>query len=146
MAISIERVMRRVRNYFQRGYTEGTFAITGNVLSPAPSAPWVKISGSAYHDGVYECCSGYLQGVPEGRQDETFTGVVWMLYPPDDFLALCEEIRDYDQKNPVGALQSETFGDYSYNRGSGANGGTMSWETAFAAHLAPYRRMFTEVD
>ena len=60
MAISMETVMRRIRNYFQRGDMEGDFDIAGNVLTPAPSAPWVAIRGSLYHDGVYQCCSGYL--------------------------------------------------------------------------------------
>ena len=43
MAISMEHMMRRVRNFFQRGYVEGAFDVTGNVLTPAPSAPWVAI-------------------------------------------------------------------------------------------------------
>lgn len=146
MAISMERVMKRIRNYFQRGYTEGEFAITGNVLAPAPSAPFVAIRGSAYHDGVYECCNGYLGGMPDGKQDETFTGVVWHLHPPDDFIALCEEIARYDEKNPAGAMHSETFGDYSYTRGTNGSGAVTAWDQAFAASLAPYRKMFTEVD
>lgn len=147
MAISIEAVMRRVKNFFTRRGEQpysGEISITGNVLTPAPSALWVAIRGSLYHDGVYQCVNGYLQGVPEGRPDETFVGVVWQLYPPDDFLALCEEINSYDQKNPVGAYQSESFGDYSYTRGTGS-GGVMTWEQAYASALAPYRRMFTEV-
>lgn len=145
MAISMENVMRRVRNYFQRGYTEGTFDITGNVLSPAPAAPWVAIRGSLYHDGVYRCTDGVLQDMPEGRMDERFTGVVWHLHPPDDFVSLVEDINAYDAKNPAGAYQSESFGDYSYTRPSGANGGVMSWETAYADALRPYKRMFSEV-
>lgn len=146
MAISMEHMMRRVRNYFQRGYVEGAFDVTGNVLTPAPSAPWVAIRGSMYHDGVYQCCSGYLQGMPEGKPDENFTGVVWLLHPPDDFVALHEAINAYDAQNPVGAMHSETFGDYSYTRGSDGSGGVKAWDDAFAPQLTPYRRMYSEVD
>lgn len=149
MAISIEAVMRRIKNFFNRRGEPpymGEISITGSVLTPAPSAPWVAIRGSTYHEGVYRCDSGVLQGIPEGRPDETFTGVVWKLYPPDDFLALCEEISSYDQKNPVGAYRSESFGEYSYTRGTGSSGGVMTWEQAYASALAPYRRMFTEVE
>ena len=146
MAISMETVMRRIRNFFQRGYAEGEHQIAGNVLTPAPSAPWVAIRGSLYHDGVYQCCSGYLQGVPEGKPDETFEGRVWLLHPPDDFVALVEEIKAYDARNPVGAYHSETFGDYSYTRGTDGNGAAVSWSDAFGPALTPYRRMFTEVD
>ena len=53
MSVPIGAVMRRVRNFFERGYREGTFSIVGNVLSPAVEAPMIAIQGSRYHDGVY---------------------------------------------------------------------------------------------
>lgn len=139
MAVSIAAVMRFVNNYFERAYIDGTFTISGGVLSPAPSAPYVAIEGSAWHGGVYRI--DQLREQPE----ETFAGRVWALQPPDDFVRLCEEIAQYDADNPTGALQSESFGEYSYTRASGQNG-VIGWQTAFAARLWPYRRMFTEVD
>ena len=153
MAVSIAAVMRRVRNYFERECIEGAFAICGGVLEPMPDAPYIAISGSARHDGVFpaSALSGELTGDELSglinhdivlAKDETFDGKVWGLHPPDDFLALCEEISAYDGKNPIGAPQSESFGAYSYSRGA-AEGG---WEAAFAGRLLPYRRMFTEVN
>lgn len=139
MAVSIAAVMRFVNNYFERAYIDGTFTISGGVLSPAPAAPYVAIEGSAWHGGVYRL--DQLREHPE----ETFTGRVWALHPPDDFVQLCEEIAAYDEKNPAGALQSETFGEYSYTRAVGQTG-VIGWQTAFAQRLIPYRRMFTEVD
>ena len=88
---------------------------------------------------------GILSGVPADLPSEDFTGKVWMLYPPDDFLALCEQINQFDEKNPAGALLSESFGDYSYSRGTSGNGGVTTWSEAFADQLAMYRRMFSEV-
>lgn len=146
MAVSIAAVMRRVRNYFERGYREGTFSIVGNVLSPAVDAPMIAVTGSKYHDGVYASVNGIMQGVESVKPDETFDGIVWKLYPPDDFLQLCEQISKYDDKNPVGAFASESFGDYSYTRGTDGKGGVAGWNNAFAASLASYRQMFTEVD
>lgn len=145
MAVSIAAVMRRVRNYFERGYREGTFSIVGNVLSPAVDAPMIAVTGSRYHDGVYASVNG-IMSVEGVKPDETFEGIVWKLYPPDDFLGLCKQISQYDDKNPVGALASESFGDYSYTRGSDGQGGVMGWDKAFADGLASYRRMFTEVN
>lgn len=138
MAVSIAAVMRFVNNYFERSCTVGTFTVSGGVLSPAISAPYVAIDGSAYHGGVYR--PDQLREQPE----ETFTGRVWALYPPDDFLQLCEQINAYDEQNPAGALQSEQFGEYSYTR-MGGESGPPSWQKAFASQLWPYRRMFTEV-
>lgn len=146
MAVSIAAVMRRVRNYFERGYRKGTFSITGNVLSPAVDAPMIAIQGSSYHDGVYASVNGIMQGTPNARPDEIFEGTVWMLYPPDDFLALCEQISKYDDKNPVGALHSEKFGDYQYQRGTDGRGGVVDWRQAYMQELAPFRKMFSEVN
>lgn len=140
MAVSIAAVMRRVRNFFEREKIEGTFAISGGMLTPSPNAPYWAISGSARYDGVWP-----EKQLPIDRENETFEGVVWGLHPPEDFLQLCEEIQAYDQKNPMGALQSETFADYSYTRASAGSSAGGGWESAFEARLIPYRRMFTEV-
>lgn len=145
MAVSMAAVMRQIRNYFERGYRAGTFSITDGVLTPTPSCRYVYIQGSASHDGVWSLADGALQDVPDGIPNEAFTGRVYALHPPNDFIALCREISDYDSKNPIGALQSESFSDYSYTRAGGGSAGTQGWQADFASRLAPYRRMYTEV-
>lgn len=140
MAVSIAAVMRRVRNFFERESIEGVFAISGGVLEPAMDAPYIAISGSTWHDGVFP-----VGTLPETEHDETFHGKVWGLHPPSDFVSLCDAINNYDEKNPIGAYQSESFAGYSYNRGTVSSAGN-GWEAAFAGQLLPYRRMFTEVD
>ena len=144
MTVSVAAVMRHCRNFFEVGYLDGTFRVTGNVLSDDPGAHWVCISGSLMHDGVWEICDGYLTGRSvEGLHDEEFDGRVWLLAPPAEFIETCRTISDYVEKNPVGALVSESFGAYSYTR-STANGST-GWADVFSSSLLPYRRMFTEV-
>lgn len=130
-----QTVMRRVHNYFERERVEGVFTVAGGVLEPMPDAPYIAVSGSRWHDGV--CPAGAL---PEADRSEVFTGTVWGLHPPADFLALCGEISDYAQKHPVGAPRSESFGAYRYEASP------EGWEAAFAGRLAPFRRMFTEVN
>ena len=137
----MQDIMRYVNNYFVSGQKYGSFSICGNALS-IPDSGFVYISGSFYHDGVWSICNGLLQDIPGDMPDESFTGTVYFLNPPADFLRLCEEISLYAEKNPTGAWQSESFGAYSYNRGSSAGQG---WQTAFAARLRPYRRMFSEI-
>lgn len=139
MKVSIAAVMRHVRNFFERGCMEGEFTVSGGVLTPAPRAPYVAIEGSAFNDGVYR-----IDELKKDR-DETFVGRVWALHPPDDFVQLCEEIALYDEKNPTGSMQSESFGEYSYTRAVGQTG-VIGWQGAFAQRLIPYRHMFTEVD
>ena len=144
MAVSVAAVMRHIRNYFDRGYRYGDFTIIGGALTPAPDSAYVYIAGSVLHDGVWALSGDMLQGVPDGLRDESFSGRVYELHPPDDFLRLCGEISEYDDKNPVGALQSESFGDYSYTRAS-VQGGAQGWQAAFRPQLDAYRRMVTEV-
>ena len=145
MAISVAAVMRQIHNFFVGGYRFGAFTITGGALSPAPSCGYVYIQGSKRHDGVWEISGDMLGDLPDGLPDETFTGRVYELNPPGDFLALCGEISRYDDAHPVGEMQSESFGDYSYTRAT-AQGGTQGWQTAFRQRLDAYRRMYAEVD
>ena len=139
MAVTVENVMRCVRNFFEKGYMVDTFSITGGQITPrVPDGIWYAVEGSMLHDGVYGP-NDALEGA-----DETFAGRVWLLAPPRAFLMLCEEIAEYDKKNPVGAMQSESFGNYSYSRAGGQNG-VKTGKEAYALQLTPYRRMFTGV-
>lgn len=142
MAVSVEDVMRECHNFFDAAYYDGEFAIKGGMLDlpeALPEGTFIAITGSACHNGVFRI--GDDLDVP----DEAFAGRVYMLHPPKAFLALCQEIAAYDQNNPAGALQSESFGEYAYTRSSGQNG-QQGWQSVFFARLTPYRRMFTEVD
>lgn len=144
MAVSVAAVMRHVRNFFERGWIDGTLVISGGVLSTPADAPYIAIAGSSYNDGVYRMISGTVAERP--LRDETFDGRIWLLYPPADFLDLCKDASTFDDKNPAGALKSESFGEYSYTRAaSGGTGGLHTWDTALSSRLRPYMRMFTEV-
>lgn len=142
MTDTIAAVMRHVRNYFVRKRIEGEITVTGGVVSPRVSAPYVYIAGSDTLDGVHAVQDSTIAT----ERSETFDGMLWLLYPPGDFLALCREIEQYIAACPVNGLQSETLNEYSYTRASGASGhGVMTWEEAFSSRLLPYRRMFSEV-
>ena len=147
MTASVGSVMRYCRNYFEVGYVDGTFRITGNALSDVgDGVHWVYISGSMMHDGVWQICNGYLTGRSiEGLEDEEFDGRVWLLAPPVDFLETVKAMREYEEKNPVSALSSETFGGYSRTWAMGGKPSDRSAMTVFRDSLTPYIRMYTEV-
>lgn len=142
MAIAVAAVMRQINNHFVSGYLDADFAVEGGVLKPAPAASFVYIAGSAGLDGVWEVQGGKLVG--DDVSDEAFTGRVWLLKPPREFLSLCKEISAYHDKNPTGAPASERFGDYQVTRANEYTGGG-GWQKVFLAQLTPYRRMFPEV-
>ncbi len=143
MAVSVADVMRQISNYFEVGCISGRIAISGGAVAPVPQSPWVCVKGSWMHDGVYQVVDGKLDKLPGLLPDEEFEGRVWLLKPPADFLALCDEISAYDDKNPVGAYLKESFGGYSYMRRQVT--GSAAWEDVFAGRLAAFRRPFTEV-
>lgn len=144
MLQTVAALMRQCRNYFEDGYLDGTFRITGNVLEGAPDVRYVCISGSRYHDGVWELADGFLTGRDvAGLKDEEFTGRVWELSPPLDFLDLCTTVEAYDAKYPMSAIIRETFGGYSREWADKMMGKTGA--QVFESRLLEFRRMFTEV-
>ena len=145
MAVSVAAVMRHCRNYFVDGWQDGVFRITGNALPEATGTHYIYISGSMMHDGVWEVCNGYLTGRDvQGLENEEFDGRVYFLKPPVDFLDLCREVSEYDDKCPVGAYVSESFGEYQYSRAS-VNGVVADWVIAYKDRLAAYYRPFADV-
>lgn len=146
---TVADVMRHVNNFFETGYRATTYSISGGILSPNDvlrPGMWIYISGSFFWDGVWKIGEGWrLEDAPENAADDTFVGRVHFLAPPADFLALCDEIAEFNAKNAVSPYQSESFGEYSYTRATGKDGGVLGWQQAFSDRLRPFRRMFTEV-
>lgn len=141
MAVSVADVMRQVNNIFWQEYIDGTFSIEGNVLSDVPPYPWVCITGSMRHDGIYRMHGNALECVSDYLGNEEFTGRVWLLKPPAGFLSLCDEIAAFDAKCSVGVV-SESFGGYSRTNADWASRG---WQNVFSARLSQYRKPFAEV-
>lgn len=136
----LEHVLRHLRNWFVREVYTGTFTIQGGSLDlPALVAgQYVRILGSAVNDGVY-------QHQQEELANETFSGEVWALSIPKSFLALVAEIEAWEKKNgsvAAGPYQSESFGGYTYTKATdAADGGAVTWESAFRRRLNPWRKL-----
>lgn len=143
MLHTIAAVMRETNNFFDRYGIACEISISGGVVSPAVDAPYVYISGSKFHDGLHEMSHSSI--LSDNHPDEKFHGQMWALYPPSDFLALCEQIAEFEAKTPVTALQSERMNEYSYTMFGGKTGGVLTWQEAFANRLRPFLRPFTEV-
>ena len=91
---------------------------------------------------------GVYNAVPE--KDKTFEGSVWLMDVPDAILDADKWAEDWMKVNggvesaSNSAFQSESFGGYSYNKGTNANGkGGMSVfdNSQFYQKLAPYRKL-----
>lgn len=142
MTVKVSDVMRHVRNHFIRNAIPGNWVHVDGVLTPAerfaPGA-WIAITGANTDApcGVYQLDEN--GGIP-GLEDMQWTGTVYQLAPPADFIRLCGDISCWAAANTDPATTSEKLGEYSISRQA------MDWQTAFSAALAPYKRMYAEVN
>ena len=129
MTVTVQDVMRQMRNYFIASTLTGTFTVADGIIDlDPPLAPgaWVAIEGSGSLDGVHQLDeNGKLPDAADG----SWRGLLHLLSPTADFLRLCRDIRDWADK----------FGSYSRSQSSSA------WEKVFERRLRPYLRMFPEV-
>lgn len=134
----LDTICRHIRNYFISETVSGSFSIVSGALKGAgliSSGSYYLIYGSKYNDGVHTSPDDTLI-------NEDFDGDVAFMSPPAEFLKLCSEIEEYCSSNVgASAFKKESFGGYSYERFSGSDGGTPSWQSVFAAQLNPWRKI-----
>lgn len=80
--------------------------------------------------------------------DKTFDGAVWLMDIPQAVLAADTWAEEWNAKNGTaaanGPFQSESFGGYSYTKGSSTTGGVGSGvfdQAQMKAMLAPYKKI-----
>lgn len=148
----LNEICAEIKNYFtyKSDLHIGDFTISGGVISPSFDIPtdYIRIVGSHFNDGVHVRGE---QGF--GLTDEAeFHGSVWVMSPPADFLALVAEIEAWQVKNgssdsvAMSPFQSESFGGYSYSKGSGNSNSSGSssvptWQSTYASRLKRFRRI-----
>lgn len=155
--MNITEICADILNYFppvkkkcDKSYIHsGTFKISSNSIAPLDfikQGQFFRIYGSSLNEGVY-------QNTPESLEllkDEEFEGEIWEMAVPDAFLNLCKDIDQWRSKNEsadsvnMSPFTSESFGGYSYSKGSSnnfGNGNSISWQTQFAKRLNTWRKI-----
>jgi hypothetical protein len=121
----------------------GHFTIEGGVISPLDFVlenQYFRIVGSHFNDGVYKNTPEELDAlIPE-----EFDGQIWAMRIPPAFLALNDEIDNFNKKitnEAIGPYASESWGGYSYTLATGSSGGVITWQEAFAPKLKEWRKL-----
>lgn len=141
-------VCSELNNFFSSDVDRitGAFSITGGALTPSIpilEGQHYRIVGSRFNDGVHQ--SGDVL-TDEGE----FHGGVWLMRVPRAVLDLVDDITVWSNKYAtvdsaaMSPFNSESFGGYSYSKGSGNSSQTatpMTWQTVFADRLKPYRKI-----
>ena len=98
---------------------------------------YFRIVGSVFNDGVHKYGDN-----TDTLKDEVFDGAIWLMAVPKEVIDLSAEIDAWVAKNKDtidSPYNSESFGGYSYSKGSGENAGT--WVTQFAYKMANWRKI-----
>lgn len=143
----LTELCQELRNWFDLNRYTGTFTISGGALTAdfLVTGQYFRIIGSIFNDGVHQ------QGQND-LTDETFTGAVWALAIPSVVIQLADKIEQW--QNAYGAADSaamspytsESFGGYSYSKGTNALSATGSntatgWKSIFASDLNRWRKI-----
>ena len=143
----LTEVCASIRNYFcyKEDKHPGEYKIVDGNIVPSVEfkTEYFAIFGSRKNNGVHN--------VTDTLNDEDeFTGAVWILSTPEDFLATVADIEAWQEKyggvdsEAMSPFNSESFGGYSYtksagNSSSGGSGG--DWQSVYGDRLKIYRRI-----
>lgn len=146
----LTELCQELRNWFDRERHTGTFEITGGVITASFLVPgqYYRVIGSIFNDGVHK----YTGEEDSELTDETFEGAVWALAIPKAVIELSTEIDEWQEKygavdsQAMSPFTSESFGGYSYSKGSGkssdsSTGSTGGWKTVFASRMNMWRKL-----
>lgn len=137
----LETVLNHLHNWFPvtGAARAGTFIIvSGKIkLDHVLEGQYYKIEGSVFNNGLHKYGDG-----DDVLTDETFTGRVIPLAIPKKVIKLAERIKTYCEKNPETDKISESFGGYSYSRGTDGKGSAAGgWQTAFRGELNEWKKV-----
>lgn len=145
-------ICQYLRNWFDKkpdgtGYPKygGAFEIEDGeiVLDNVDKGTYIRIMGSLRNDGVY--CYG-----DGGLTDETFRGSIWVMSIPQPVLNAAIWAQSWVAINggadsaANSPFTSESFGGYSYSKGTNASGGNGAsvFDQAYMINaLAPWRKI-----
>lgn len=138
----LTEICAELNNYFWRQKITGEFTIEGGAITVPllQDGQYFRIVGSVFNDGVHQYPATDLK-------DETFTGAVWTMAVPEAVIVLASEISDWLNKygeTVASPFNSESFGNYSYSKGSitaGSAGNPNTWQAVFSARLNKWRRL-----
>lgn len=142
----LTELCQELNNWFEREKRAGSFRIVDGMLESDFLLPgqYFRVMGSLFNDGVHQYGNDFLS-------DEDFTGSVWSLAIPVAVIKLSEDIDAWRAKyeapdsSAMSPYMSESFGGYSYSKGSAitgtGTGGATSWRTSFASRMNAWRKV-----
>lgn len=134
----LEELLGSIHNWFERDRLIGELHIVdGELVLPhqfLQDGQYFRLVGSVFNDGLHQWPDDTLA-------DEEFDGEVWALAVPAAVVELANEIDAWRKQNTETAYTSESFGGYSYTKGTAADGMPMRWQDVFRHRLNQWRKL-----
>lgn len=147
----LTELCKELRNWFEKEKHFGKFTIEGGRLTDCSylqDGQYYRIVGSVFNDGVYKWPDDDLV-------NESFEGAIWAMAVPPAVVALSDSIDEWRTKfesidsQAMSPFSSESFGGYTYSKGSGVSSGTSgvkgngspTWQSMFALELNKWRKI-----
>lgn len=143
---TLTELCQDLRNYFDRARYIGHITLDADggvfcngVAIGLAEGQYFRVIGSVFADGVHV--------YPDTETTaESFTGAVWAMAVPPDFLALVQEIEDWNtnaRPKMLGPYSSENLSSsgYSYQRQSAEDMAKADYKTVFGARLNKWRKL-----
>ena len=156
MLTMLTELCQELRNWFDKEKYFGAFEIADGMINAAGNsglyeAPplqvgqYFRIVGSWYNDGIHIYPDDCMR-------NEVFHGSIWLLAIPEPVIKLSTEIEEWRAKNEtsdsanMSPFVSESFGGYSYSKGSGGRSGSaggvaVTWKDMFRPRLNAWRKL-----
>ena len=157
----ITEICKSCRNYFATDFKTGALfgAETGvfslvdkniTVQGEYKAGQYIAVSGSVLNNGVYRIervNDGVIALESDDLLDEEWSGTVYALRIPSDFLRLAKRIGDFANSDDgqAGNVVSASFGIQSVSYGTNSAGMRAGWQDVFRNDLSKYRRMFPDI-
>lgn len=138
----LDQILHEIKNYFVLNKYQGEYKIAnGEILLPfLMEGQYFRICGSIFNDGVHRYPEKWLT-------DEEFTGEIWAMAIPAEFMELVRDIENWQDKygeEVSKPYSSESFGGYSYSKASGGSDGgsaQITWQSNFRSRLNRWRKL-----
>lgn len=151
-AFAIDRVTGQLH-----GYESGKFTLADGkiqVKNKYVVGQYIAVTGSVLNDGVYKVES-FADGVITIKESdandklwgETFTGTIYSLRVPQDFIQLVDKIKEFTDSKAGEAsnIVSASFGVQNQSFGVNASGVRAGWVDVFRQDLHKFRRMTPDI-
>lgn len=141
----LTELCHELKNWFtksEKDIVAKTFTIQDGIITPTidiKENQYYRIVGSLYNDGVHQFNDSDV------LIDEEFDGAIWLMYVPQEVIALSNEIDTWNSTNSKilnNPYTSEKFGGYQYTKKTGAGDKvSYTWKDHFSDRLNRWRKL-----